>query len=81
MIASTAVDAAFKAFMTGELERVSPWSPVIWPYYTGLAVGLCGLILQTLAEMVRHAMKIIAPAADVGRPAPVEMPALQAKLI
>jgi TRAP-type mannitol/chloroaromatic compound transport system permease small subunit len=62
IISQASVEAAYKAFVTGELERVSPWSPVIWPYYTGLAVGLCGLVLQTIAEMIRQAAKVVAPA-------------------
>ena len=36
-----AADARYLgSFMTGRVERVSPWSPVIWPYYLGLTFGL-----------------------------------------
>lgn len=56
------VNETWNAFSTGQVERVSPWSPRVWPYYLGLAVGLCALFLQVIAEMIRHAMKMIAPA-------------------
>ena len=69
--------------MTGEVERVSPWSPVIWPYYSALAVGLAALLLQVVAEMIRHAMQVITPMAPVGSaepmlPAAVSAPAVTA---
>jgi TRAP-type mannitol/chloroaromatic compound transport system permease small subunit len=72
IIASASVEAAYKAFITGEVERVSPWSPVIWPYYVGLAAGLCTLVLQTIAEMIRQATKVVAPATAVTVPAGME---------
>lgn len=53
LLAQAATGQAFNAFMTGETERVSPWAPRIWPYYTGLAIGVCGLWLQALAECIK----------------------------
>jgi TRAP-type mannitol/chloroaromatic compound transport system permease small subunit len=53
LLAQATTGQAFSAFMTGETERVSPWAPRIWPYYTGLAVGVCGLWLQGLAECIK----------------------------
>lgn len=78
MIATTAVDAAVKAYVTGEVERVSPWSPVIWPYYTGLATGLCALVLQAVAQMIRHTAELVAPAGRASL-ATADIPAFAAK--
>ena len=50
-----AVAAAWEAFQTGELEPSSPWKPVIWPYYTALALGLVVFFLQTIVQCIRHA--------------------------
>ena len=77
LLSTTAVGTAWRAFATGEVERVSPWAPVIWPYYSALAVGLVALLLQTIAEMIRHGMQVIVPTAAVGSqgPAPTDMPA------
>jgi len=41
------------AFNTGEVETVSTWAPVMWPFYLALAVGLTTLSLQLFAEGVR----------------------------
>ena len=43
-----------EAFLTGEIEPVSPWKPVIWPLYGGILVGFVSLIFQCLAEFIRH---------------------------
>jgi TRAP-type mannitol/chloroaromatic compound transport system permease small subunit len=41
-----------KAFMTGEIEQVSPWRPKIWPFRLVLAVGLTALWLQVIARII-----------------------------
>ena len=41
---------------TGEVEAISPWAPVIWPFNTAVAIGLAALWLQALAEAVRHGL-------------------------
>ncbi len=66
ILARAAVSEAWNAFVTGQVERVSPWAPLIWPYYSALATGLVALVLQVLAEMVRHLMQVIRPTAAVG---------------
>ena len=43
-----------EAFLTGEIEPVSPWKPLIWPLYGGILVGFVSLIFQCLAEFIRH---------------------------
>ena len=61
ILTATAVSEAWDAYVTGQVERVSPWSPVIWPYYLGLAAGLTALFLQIIAEVIRHVIKAVTP--------------------
>lgn len=44
---------AWRAFQNGEVEAVSPWAPLMWPFYTAIAVGLAALALQLAAEGIR----------------------------
>ncbi len=41
------------AFVSGEVEHVSPWAPVMWPFYSALAIGLAALTLQVLIDACR----------------------------
>ena len=43
-----------EAYLTDELEPVSPWKPLIWPLYGGILIGFVSLIFQCLAEFIRH---------------------------
>ncbi len=52
-LANAAVSQAVSTFLDGTTERVSPWAPVIWPFYAGLAAGVCGLWLQALSETLK----------------------------
>lgn len=52
-LAVIATGQAGHALMTGEVETVSPWAPVMWPFYGALALGLWGLALQVLVEGLR----------------------------
>ena len=53
LLAHAAVMQAVDAFAAGTTDRVSPWAPRIWPYYAGLAIGICGLWLQALSETIK----------------------------
>ena len=53
LLANAAVTQAIDAFLAGTTDRVSPWAPRIWPYYTGLAIGVCGLWLQAVSEVIK----------------------------
>lgn len=44
---------AWRAYATGEVEAVSPWAPLMWPFYAALAIGLGALALQLAAEGTR----------------------------
>lgn len=45
----------WKAWVTGEVETVSPWQPKIWPFRLMLAIGLSALWLQILARVLAPA--------------------------
>lgn len=60
-LAYVAGSRALRAFATGEVETVSPWAPLMWPFYTALAIGLAALALQLAAEGIRA---YLSPRAD-----------------
>ncbi|MGE0744231.1 MAG: TRAP transporter small permease subunit [Rhodospirillales bacterium] len=53
-VAVFTVNEAWRTFLTGEVERASTWGPVSWPFYSGLALGIVGLWLQAVVQMIRH---------------------------
>lgn len=56
MLAWVAGGKAWKAFVTGEVESVSPWAPLVWPFFAFLALGLAAFALQLLAEAFKYAI-------------------------
>lgn len=52
-----------RAFVRGELETMSAWEPIIWPFLFGITLGVLGLTLQVVIEAVRHAIGIAHPEA------------------
>ena len=58
VIASTSTSKAWTAFVKSEVETLSVWEPLVWPFYTGIAAGFLGLLLQVAIESVRHAFGI-----------------------
>lgn len=48
-----AIGRAFRAWRTAEVEMVSPWAPLMWPFYALLAVGLAALTLQIAVQGLR----------------------------
>lgn len=61
LLAFVAARHAWRAFESGEVETVSPWAPLMWPFYSALAIGLGALALQLAAEGLRA---LTAPRAD-----------------
>ena len=43
-----------EAFLTDQLDPVSPWKPLIWPLYGGILIGFVSLMFQSIAEFIRH---------------------------
>ena len=52
---------SWRAWATHEVEHVSPWAPLMWPFYSLLTIGLAALALQLAAQGIRA---LIAPAQD-----------------
>ncbi len=50
----TAGKRTWHAFVTAEVEHVSPWAPLIWPFYSALAIGLAALTLQVVVDAFRY---------------------------
>jgi TRAP-type mannitol/chloroaromatic compound transport system substrate-binding protein/TRAP-type mannitol/chloroaromatic compound transport system permease small subunit len=63
LVGRATFDKALNAYVKGELEQMSAWEPVIWPFYTGLLIGLVVLGVQVAAEAIRHGIGIVAPQA------------------
>ena len=42
----------WKAWVTGEIEQVSAWRPLMWPFQLVLATGLSALWLQVIARIL-----------------------------
>jgi len=59
--AYTATGKALLALSNGEVESVSPWAPLVWPFYLAIAAGLWGFALQFLADGARYALQLKTP--------------------
>lgn len=59
ILGKAAVLRSWSAYMTDEVELVSAWGPLIWPFYTALALGLVALFLQSGVELIRHVVGMI----------------------
>lgn len=53
MLSWYAVRRGYRSYLTSEVEMVSPWQPLIWPFQLILAVGLVVLTLQCVARGLR----------------------------
>jgi len=45
---------AWNAFVTQQTDYTSPWAPLMWPFYSGIGVGLVMLWLLALAGLVER---------------------------
>ncbi len=68
ILADAAWDQTVRAYVRGEIERVSPWKPLIWPFRAALAVALSCLAVETLAQGLKAAV------AAFGSPDPSRSP-------
>lgn len=53
MLSWIAVSHTLRAWRTGEVETVSPWAPLMWPFYLCIAIGLIAMALQLAVEGLR----------------------------
>lgn len=56
-----AFERTWRAWMKGEVEMVSPWAPLMWPFYLIIAVGLLTLTLQLASRGLQDMLGIRAP--------------------
>ena len=57
-LAWVAAGRALRAYARQEVDLMTSWRPLLWPFYTVIALGLAVLFLQLLARAVRHATGI-----------------------
>jgi TRAP-type mannitol/chloroaromatic compound transport system permease small subunit len=60
-VGSASATKTWRAYLKGELESMSAWEPLVWPFYAGMTIGLFGLALQVLSETLRHLVGITDP--------------------
>ncbi|HET6522445.1 MAG TPA: TRAP transporter small permease subunit [Geminicoccaceae bacterium] len=53
-----AAGRALRAYQRGEVDLMTSWRPLLWPFYGVIALGLAVLSLQLLARAVRHAIGV-----------------------
>lgn len=51
-----AVERAMRSYTRGEVDPVSAFAPIIWPFHAAIAVGLCVLTAQIFATTIRSAL-------------------------
>jgi len=63
MVGSSQASKAMRAYVRRELETMSAWEPIVWPFYAGITIGIFGLGIQVIAESIRHAIGLADPKA------------------
>ncbi len=58
-VSDASIRRSISAFQTNEVELVSAWSPIVWPFFVALALGMVALCLQSFVETIRHLAGII----------------------
>jgi TRAP-type mannitol/chloroaromatic compound transport system permease small subunit len=56
VLSKVGINKAWMAWKLNEVEMVSPWAPVMWPFYACIAIGLVAFTLQLLAHGLRCAV-------------------------
>src|SRR5690606_22585288 len=61
LTSDSSIEKAWRAFQRGTVENMSVWQPLIWPFLTGIGLGLAGLALQVTLQSVRHLIGVFRP--------------------
>lgn len=56
VLSKVGINKAWMAWKLNEVEMVSPWAPMMWPFYACIAIGLVAFTLQLLAHGLRRAV-------------------------
>ncbi|MEX2454613.1 MAG: TRAP transporter small permease subunit, partial [Rhodospirillaceae bacterium] len=59
LLSDAAIYRSWSAYNTDEVELVSAWGPLVWPFYAALALGLVAMLLQAGVETIRHIVGIV----------------------
>lgn len=59
VLADAAYYRSLSAYKTNEVELMSAWGPLVWPFYSALALGLFAMLLQSTVEVLRHIMGVV----------------------
>ena len=54
LLAWVAAGRALRAYQQSEVDLMTSWKPLLWPFYAVIALGLAVFGLQLLARAVRH---------------------------
>lgn len=52
-----ALNKTINAFINAEVESVSPWAPLVWPFYATIAIGLLAFTLQFIIEGLSYLIR------------------------
>ena len=58
ILGEAALLRSWSAYLSDEVELMSAWGPLIWPFYSAMTLGIVALVLQTLVEVIRHVVGI-----------------------
>ena len=58
ILGEAALLRSWSAYLSDEVELMSAWGPLIWPFYSAMTLGIFALVLQTLVEVIRHVVGI-----------------------
>lgn len=50
MLSAVAIRHTLRAWVRNELEIVSPWAPLMWPFYMLISIGLLAMTMQLAAQ-------------------------------
>ena len=48
-----------EAYLTDQLDPVSPWKPLLWPLFAGMLIGVFSFFLQTIVECIRNVRSVL----------------------
>ena len=56
LLTHATIKRTWSAYLTDEVELVSAWGPLVWPFFLILSIGLLALVLQIVAEITKNSI-------------------------